>query len=58
MKGSWDTKFIDNIDTLTERKMKAMSERAKHPERTVKLDDAIKLIKEKSHGRMSKELFS
>ena len=55
---SRNMEFIDNIDTLTEGKMKAMSERAKHPERTVKLDDAIKLIMEKSHGRMSRELFS
>lgn len=50
--------FIDNIDTLTERKMKAMSARARNPRRTVKLEDAIKLIREKRHGGTSKELFS
>lgn len=50
-------KFIDSIDTLTERRMKAMPEMAKHPERTVELDNTIKLIRERRHGRISKELF-
>lgn len=38
---SKNMEFFDNISTLTEMKMMAMSERAKHPERTVNLDDAI-----------------
>ncbi len=48
--------FIDSIDILTERKMKAMSERSKSPVRTVKQDAAIKIKKEKGLGRMSKDL--
>lgn len=43
---SRNMEFVDSIDTLTERKMKGMSERSKNPERTAKLDDAIKLIRE------------
>ena len=50
--------FMDNIDSLAERKMKAMSARARNPRRTLDLEDAIKLIREKRHGGTSKELFS
>ncbi|OWP57170.1 MAG: hypothetical protein B2I17_01985 [Thermoplasmatales archaeon B_DKE] len=48
---SRNTKFIDSIDTLTEKKQKAMCERSKNPARTAKLDEAIKLIREKSQKK-------
>ena len=50
--------FVDSIDSLTERKMKAMSARAKNPPRAMDLKDTIKFIKRKRLGGMSKELFS
>lgn len=49
--------FIDQIDSPTERKMKAMSKRARNPGRTTNLKDAIKLIREKRLRGMSEELF-
>lgn len=42
--------FIDEIDKLTDRKMRAMSERSRRPVESMKLDEAIKLIKKKSYG--------
>ena len=50
--------FIDNIDSLTERKMKAMSLRAKNPLRVQQLETAIKLLRGKRLRSTSKELFS
>ena len=50
--------FIDNIDSLTERKMKAMSLRAKNPLRVQQPETAIKLLRGKGLRSTSKELFS
>ena len=50
--------FIDNIDSLTERKMKAMSLRAKNHLRVQQLETAIKLLRGKRLRSTSKELFS
>jgi transposase len=50
--------FIDQIDTLTERKMKSMKERAKNPSKVKNVEDVIKYIREKRIKDSSKELFS
>ncbi|MEM0134364.1 MAG: hypothetical protein QXU18_03945 [Thermoplasmatales archaeon] len=53
--------FIDNIDSLTERKMKAMSQRAnsaRNANRYTNIQDAIRLIKDNRFRGSSKELFS
>ncbi|AEB94803.1 conserved hypothetical protein [Metallosphaera cuprina Ar-4] len=52
--------FIDNIDPLTERKMKSMSQRANSARNTnsyTYIQDAIKLIKDNRFRGSSKELF-
>ena len=50
--------FVDSIDSLTERKIKAMSARAKNPTRSTDLKNTIKFMKRKRLGGMSEELFS
>ncbi|MGC8547354.1 MAG: transposase, partial [Thermoplasmata archaeon] len=50
--------FIDQIDTLTERKMKSMKERAKNPSTVKNVEDVIKYIREKRIKDSSKKLFS
>jgi hypothetical protein len=50
--------FVDSIDSLTERKMKVMSARAKNPTRSTDLKNTIKFMKRKRLGGMSEELFS
>ncbi|MEM4380178.1 MAG: hypothetical protein QXL01_05800 [Thermoplasmatales archaeon] len=50
--------FIDNIDSLTERKMKAMYFRARNHVSVPDLETAIKLLREKGLRLTSKELFS
>ena len=50
--------FTDNIDSLTERKMKAMSLRAKNTLSVPELETAIKLLRGKRLRSTSKELFS
>ncbi len=53
--------FIDNIDTLTERKIKTMEEKAKEAKRAMKnidIQKTIKLIKRNVIFDSTKELFS
>jgi len=53
--------FIDNIDTLTEKKIKTMEEKAKEARRTVRnidIQKTIKLIKGNLISDLTKELFS
>ncbi len=53
--------FIDNIDTLTERKIRTMEEKAKLAKRTgrnIDIQKTIKLIKENGILYSTKELFS
>ncbi|MEM3858846.1 MAG: hypothetical protein QW478_05510, partial [Candidatus Micrarchaeaceae archaeon] len=52
--------FIDNIDSLTERRMKSMSQRtnsARNANRYTNIQDAIKLIKDNRLRGSSKEFF-
>ncbi|MEM3906898.1 MAG: hypothetical protein QXZ17_08565, partial [Nitrososphaerota archaeon] len=52
--------FIDNIDSLTERKMKSMSQRAnsaRKANRYTNIQDAIKLIKDNRSRGSLEELF-
>ncbi|MEM0135810.1 MAG: hypothetical protein QXU18_11420, partial [Thermoplasmatales archaeon] len=52
--------FIDNIDSLTERRMKAMSQRAnsaRNANRYTNIQDAIRSIKDNRFRGSSKELF-
>ena len=50
--------FIDQIDTLTEKKMKSMKERAKNPSGIKKVEEAITYIREERIKGPLKELFS
>ena len=50
--------FVDQIDTLTERKMKSMKERAKNPSKVKDVEEAIRYIREKRMKGPPKELFS
>ncbi len=53
--------FIDNIDTLTEMKIRTMEERAKEAKRAVRnidIQKTIKLIKRNVISDSTKELFS
>ncbi len=50
--------FIDEIDSLTERKMKSMQARAKKQEKVKDLEESIKFISEKGMRGLPKELFS
>ena len=50
--------FIDQIDTLTERKMKSMKERAKNPSGIKNVEEAIRYIREERIKGPLKELFS
>lgn len=51
------TKFVDGIESLTEKKMNAMSARAGNATRTVDLENAIKSIRGKRLKGMLRELF-
>ena len=53
-----EEEFVDRIDDLTERKMKSMSERAKHEVRGKDLDEAIKFIREERIQKVTKGNFS
>lgn len=50
--------FVDHVDALTEKKMKAMSARASKPRQAKELKDTVKLIREDRLQGMSRELFS
>ena len=53
--------FVDQIDSLTERKIRAMHERSVHPHKAQNVEESlkqIKLIRSKRIGGTSKELFS
>ena len=50
--------FMDNIDSLTERKMAAMSVRSRKPQMIRNLEESIGLLKEKRFRRISEEHFS
>ena len=50
--------FVDNIDSLTERKMAAMSIRSRKPQMVRELEESIKILKEKRFRRMSEGHFS
>ena len=50
--------FDDGIDSLTERKIKAMSARASNRSADQDIDGAIKLLRERRLKGSSKELFS
>ena len=50
--------FVDQIDALTERKMKSMKERAKNPSRIRNVEEAIRYIREERIKGPPKELFS
>lgn len=38
-------RFIDEIDSLTEKKMRAMSLRARHPEMITEIEEELKVLK-------------
>ncbi len=51
-----NTKFIDNTDRLTERKMRAMSVRARHPEMVKDIEEYMNRMKmvQKERARKTK----
>ncbi len=49
-------KFIDNIDGLTERKMKAMSVRARHPEMVKDIEEYMNRMKIVQKERVKRSL--
>ncbi|EQB68461.1 MAG: hypothetical protein AMDU5_GPLC00010G0001, partial [Thermoplasmatales archaeon Gpl] len=53
-----EEEFVDRIDDLTDRKMKSMSERAKHEVKGRDLADAIKLIRGERIQKVTKGNFS
>ena len=55
---SRNIEFVDSIDSLTERKIMAMSARARNTRQVMKLEHSIKLIKERRLEGSPKELFS
>ncbi len=50
--------FIDNIDSLTERKMAVMSVRSRKPEMIQELKEFVRILKEKRFGKVPQEHFS
>ena len=50
--------FIDQIDSLTERKIKSMEKRSMNRTKVRGLEDTIKLIREKRIKWVPTELFS
>ena len=50
--------FLDEIDSLTERKIESMRARSLHPSRERNVRDTIKLIKNQRMKAMSDKLFS
>ena len=51
-------RFIDEIDSLTEKKMRAMSLRARHPEMIAELEEKLKVLKEGGISKMTDQSFS
>lgn len=50
--------FVDNIDSLTERKIAAMYMRSRNPHRIRELEQSIRILRENRLGRLSEEHFS
>ena len=50
--------FVDNIDSLTARKMAAMSFRSRNPKKIQELEESIRILREKRLRRVSEEHFS
>jgi len=50
--------FMDNIDSLTERKMAVMSIRSRKPKMVQELEESVRILKEKRFGKMPEEHFS
>ena len=53
-----NTEFIDKIDSLTERKMKLMSEKAKNANALESIAESVKIIREKLLAKSSDYPFS
>lgn len=51
-------RFVDEIDSLTEKKIRAMEERAKNPGMSKTIEDRAKILRERSMRKMSDQLFS
>lgn len=52
------TEFIDKIDSLTERKMAAMSHKAKNAKTSADITQSVKILREKLITKSSEHLFS
>ena len=50
--------FMDNIDSLTERKMAVMSIRSRKPKMIRELEESVRILKEKRFRKMPEEHFS
>jgi cell division protein ZapA (FtsZ GTPase activity inhibitor) len=50
--------FIDKIDSLTERKMKSMSQKARNAKASETIANSVKIIREKLLIRLSEDFFS
>ncbi len=50
--------FIDKIDSLTERRMKSMAEKAKDAKASESIAESVKIIRQKLLTRSSEDLFS
>ena len=55
---SRNTEFMDSIDSLTERKITAMSVRAKKPAHITDISDTARLLRSQKFRKMSEEPFS
>lgn len=55
---SRNVKFMDDIDPLTERKVVAMSQRARNPRVQIDIEGAAKLLRSKEFRGMSSQAFS
>ncbi|MGC8618759.1 MAG: hypothetical protein ACP5UZ_08535, partial [Thermoplasmata archaeon] len=53
-----NTEFIDKIDSLTERKMKSISQMATNAKASESIADSVRLIREKLLTKSSERLFS
>ena len=50
--------FIDKMDSLTERKMKSMADKARNAKASESIAQSVKIIREKSLTKSSENLFS
>ena len=53
-----NTEFIDEIDSLTERKMKSMAEKVKNAKASNNIVHSVKIIRQKLLTKSSESLFS